>query len=85
MASSEDFIIFRQFGELNVRALLFMQNRITRKEEELLLIDEEARNGPDDLGDSSSLRYEPRKAREKILDELIPMLQQYSKITIAPL
>ena len=56
-----------------------MQDRIARKEEELRKIDEDARMGPDDLADSSSLRYEPQKDREKILDELIPMLQRYSK------
>jgi hypothetical protein len=79
MASSEDFLIFRRFNDLNVRAMLLMQDRIARKEEELRRIDEDARMGPDDLGDSSSLRYEPQKDREKILDELIPMLQRYSK------
>jgi hypothetical protein len=79
MASSEDFLVFRRFGVLNVRALLLMQDRIARKEQELLGIDGDARNESDVLGDSSSLRYEPQRVREKILDELIPLLQQYSK------
>ena len=79
MASSDDFFLCRRFGELNARAILLMQDRIARKEEELHRMDCDAQNGPDDLGDSSSLRFEPRMEREKLLDELIPMLQQYSK------
>jgi hypothetical protein len=79
MASSEDFLVLRRFGELNARAMLLMQDRIARKEELLMKIDEEARRGPDDLGDSSSLRHEPQKEREQLVDELIPMLQQYSE------
>src|SRR6266496_5626730 len=42
MASSEDFLILRRFGELNARAMLLMQDRIARKEELLMKIDEEA-------------------------------------------
>ena len=79
MASSEDFLLLRRFGELNARAMLLMQDRIARKEELLSKIDQGAWRGPDDLGDSSSLRHEPRKEREKLMDELIPMLQQYSE------
>src|SRR5436190_4722652 len=79
MASSEDFLVLRRFGELNARAMLLMQDRIARKEELLMRVDDEARRGPDDLGDSSSLRHEPQKEREKLVDELIPMLQQYSE------
>lgn len=79
MASSDDFFVCRRFGELNARAILLMQDRIARKEEELHIMDSDAQNGPDDLGDSSSLRYEPQEGREKLVDELIPMLQQYSE------
>lgn len=79
MASSHDFIVFRRFGELNVRTMLLMQDRIARKEEELFRIDKLAQDGPDELGDSSSLRHDPQRRREKILDELTPMLKQYSK------
>ena len=82
MASSEDFLILRRFGQLNVRALLLMQDRIVRKEESLLEIDDDARHGSDELGDSSSLRYEPRPEREELMDELIPMLRQYSMLQI---
>jgi hypothetical protein len=78
MASSEDFLILRRFGQPNIRALLLTQHRISRKEELLLRIDEEAMNGPGELGDSSSLRHDPRVERERILDEQVPLLQQYS-------
>jgi len=84
MASSDDFFLCRRFGELNARAILLMQDRIARKEEELHRMDCDAQKGPDDPGDSSSLRFEPRMEREKLLDELIPMLQQYSKAPISP-
>jgi hypothetical protein len=70
MASSEDFLL-RRFGQLNVRALLLLQDRIVRKEELLLQIDDDARHSSDELGDSSSLRYDPRKERKRVMDELM--------------
>ncbi|KAJ2902169.1 hypothetical protein MKZ38_000967 [Zalerion maritima] len=78
MASSDDFLVLRRFGHLNTRAILLMQDRIARKEEELEKLDTEAQYGPDAAGDSSTFRHEPIQEREEILDELIGMLRNYN-------
>ncbi|SPO07123.1 uncharacterized protein DNG_09817 [Cephalotrichum gorgonifer] len=79
MASSDDFLVLRRFGQLNVRVLLLLQDRIVRKEEELLKIDDYARSCADEKADSSSLRHEPLPQREEILDELKTMLKEYNE------
>lgn len=79
MASSDDFLILRRFGQLNIRVLLLMQDRIASKEEELQKIDEDGRQCLDGQADCSSLRHEPLPRREKLLDELKPMLREYSE------
>ncbi len=78
MASSDDFLVLRRFGQLNVRVLLLMQDRIVRKEEELANIDAYGKLSAD-KADSSSLRSEPLPEREIILDELKAMLHEYSR------
>ena len=80
MASSDDFFVLRRFGQMNTRVLLLMQDRITRKEEELLNLDKLARSGPDIDGVSNSLRHDPQEEREMILDELKDQLKEYSKL-----
>lgn len=79
MASSNDFFLLRRFGALNARVLLMMQDKISRKELELEALDEQARIGPDDLGDSSSFGYEPWPERERLLHELKALLKEYSR------
>ena len=79
MASSDDFLILRRFSQLNVRVLLLMQDRIVRKEEELVQKDKDGRQGRDEEADCSSLRYDPLPGREKILDELKSILREYSQ------
>ncbi|KAL3961267.1 hypothetical protein ACCO45_002790 [Purpureocillium lilacinum] len=84
MASSDDFLVLRRFGQLNVRVLLLMQDRIVRKEEELANIDAHGRlHGDDSKADSSSLRKEPLPEREAILDELKTMLHEYNEYILA--
>ena len=80
MASSDDFFVLRRFGQMNTRVLLLMQYRINIKEEELLRIDEGARNGPDGEGCANSLKNDPQEEREMILDELRESLNEYSTI-----
>jgi len=79
MASSNDFFLLRRFGTLNTRVLLMMQDKISRKELELEALDEQARVSPDDLGDSSSFRYDPWPERERLLSELKSQLKEYSR------
>ncbi|UNI23750.1 hypothetical protein JDV02_009550 [Purpureocillium takamizusanense] len=82
MASSDDFLVLRRFGQLNVRVLLLMQDRIVRKEEQLANIDAHGRLSAD-KADSSSLRLEPLPEREAILDELKVMLHEYNEYILA--
>ncbi|GJN72575.1 hypothetical protein PLIIFM63780_006637 [Purpureocillium lilacinum] len=82
MASSDDFLVLRRFGQLNVRVLLLMQDRIVRKEEELANIDAYGKLSAD-KADSSSLRSEPLPEREIILDELKAMLHEYNEYILA--
>jgi hypothetical protein len=79
MASSDDFFVLRRFGQLNVRVLLLMQDRIQRKEEQLFSIDERAQNGPDIAGVANSLRSDPQGEREPLLDEIKVLLKEYSR------
>ncbi len=78
MASSDDCFVLRRFGQMNTRVLLLMQDRITRKEEELLKLDETARKGSDIEGVANSLRNDPQEERTMILDELKTQLKEYS-------
>ena len=68
MASFDDFPVFRGFGKLNVRTLLYMQDRISKKEKEL-----------HQLGSEFGMREEVQGAQEKLMDEIASLLQQYSK------
>lgn len=78
MSSSEDFLVLRRFDQLNTRALLLMQDRIARLEENLLRIDATARQSPDELADSSSLHDDPQTERVAILKSLTSELQTYN-------
>lgn len=78
MASSNDFFLVRRFEQLNVRVLLFMQDRISEKEELLLTIDTCAQQSPDEVGNSGSLRDDPRQDRKDLLLELSHLLREYS-------
>lgn len=85
MDLSDDFFMLRRFGPLNARVLLYMQDHIVRKEQELQSIDEEVMNLPDtDFTCNNSFRAEclseKGRRREVIMQELIPMLKQYSMI-----
>lgn len=64
---------------MNCRALLLLQDHIVQLEESLHQIDAEARRGPDQLGDSSSVREDPRPERIEKMRRLVPLLQQYSE------
>ena len=80
MSSADDFFVLRRFGQLNIRIILLMQDRIVRKEDELAHLDQFSRGQRDRLADCSSLRSEPLPQREAILDELRCLLKEYSKL-----
>lgn len=57
-----------------------MQDRIAKQEQKLFRIDKDAERDANKLGTSRSLRSKtPENLSEKILDDLAPLLQQYSK------
>jgi len=78
MASSDDFMLFRRFGQLNARVLLLLQDRIVQMEEKLSKIDTDAQKLDDTVGRCDSLRCDPLEKRQNSLDELIPVLKSYS-------
>lgn len=78
MVSSEDFLVLRRFDQVNTRILLLMQDRIARLEDDLLKIDATARQSPDELADSSSLRDDPQTERLIVLERLTSEVKAYS-------
>lgn len=82
MSSSDDFLVLRRFSTLNVRALLLLQDRIVRLERDLGRYDEAARHAPDEFANSGSFRLDAWEDRKSIMDQLLPLLEQYSMVTI---
>lgn len=82
MSSSDDFLVLRRFSTLNVRVLLLLQDRIVRLERDLGRYDEAARQAPDEFANSGSFRLDAWEDRKSILDQLLPLLDQYSMIVI---
>lgn len=81
MASADDFMVLRRFSRLNARVLLLMQDRIVQKEEELDRMDVSSRkcSTADYDGNCSTFRFEPCMRRREVLEELEPMLKEYSE------
>ncbi|KAK0644301.1 hypothetical protein B0T16DRAFT_460373 [Cercophora newfieldiana] len=82
MASSEDFLILRRFRKVNTRALLYLQNKVARLEEDLDNIDASARQMPDEFADSGTFRGDPLAARTATMERAIPLLQQYNEFLV---
>lgn len=82
MSSSDDFLVLRRFSTLNVRALLLLQDRIARLERDLSRYDEAARQAPDEFANSGSFRLDAWEDRKSIMDQLLPLLDQYSMIVV---
>ena len=84
LASSNDFLVLRRFGALNVRVMLFMQYRITCLEERLKDIDQRVAASPNQDARNDSLRWDQGSVREEILEQLIPLLREYSMRNLRP-
>lgn len=81
MASSNDCFAIRQFGTLNVRVLLKLQNEIVVKERALWELDEESKwptNGVE-TGCGSFL-LDAGGPREQLLKEISDLLKDYSQL-----
>lgn len=83
MASSNDFFLLRRFSPLQVRCLLYLQNRIALKGEQLDQWDNFAMCQEPTKGNSGRINRDPEalpgNPRPRIIRELVPMLQEYSK------
>jgi hypothetical protein len=80
IATSDDLMLFRRFEHLNARVLLGLQARLIGKEKELLALDDEAKNKPDDDPESRSdiIQHDPFKRRRKHMEEMQRALKEYS-------
>jgi hypothetical protein len=79
LASDNDFLVFRRFGAINARLLLYLQDEIVVLEEELEELEAEcmAKNA-DDIH-NGSFRQEALPERTEILEALNVKVRQYSK------
>jgi hypothetical protein len=83
MASSNDFFLLRRFSHLQARCLLYLQNEIAMRDRMLNAWDEFARKQQPPGGDSGDIACDPdelpNNPRPRLVREMIPLLQQYSK------
>ena len=77
-ASSKDAFVLRRFNAMHARVILFMQDQIVRKEEELETLDRWCRTRPDDV-DNGTFRHDMEPRRNAVLDDLRVRLKEYSK------
>jgi hypothetical protein len=81
MASEDDFFIFRRFGDLNTRTILWMQDRIRQIEDDIRSQDElVAKSHPDDKLRNDSFVWDEkyRQQRHARMRELSDLLHRYS-------
>jgi hypothetical protein len=79
LASDNDFLIFRRFGAINARLLLYLQDEIAILEEELEELETECMaKGAEDVH-NGSFRQEALPERTEILEALNVKIRQYSK------
>jgi hypothetical protein len=88
MASANDFFMLRRFSPLQVRCLLYLQHQIAEKDRQLREYDDKAMRQPLGYGNSGRINEDPvalgsyqgnpTNPRPHLLQELIPLLQQYS-------
>lgn len=83
MASSNDFFLLRRFSPLQVRCLLYLQNEIALRDKQLHDWDRVALCQEPGEGTSGWINQDPEalpgNPRPRIIRELLPKLQQYSK------
>jgi len=77
MASSNDFLVVRRFSRLGTRAMLLLQDDLTRLEEEIQAMDDYTMNLPSGSGGCGSFRLDEGSPRAAKLREAIPKLKDY--------
>jgi hypothetical protein len=84
MSSSNDFFLLRRFSPLQVRCLLYLQNEIALRGQQLHQWDRVALCQQPGKGNSGWINQDPEalpgNPRPRIIRELVPMLQEYSKM-----
>jgi hypothetical protein len=79
LASDNEFLIFRRFGPLNTRLLLYSQDKIAVLEEALEALEaNHTQEGAKDIH-NGSFRQEALPERRRLLEELNIEVRQYSK------
>lgn len=81
LASEKTFFIVRQFGALNTRIILALQDEIVQLEQRLNRIDEEvSRKDLPDSTNNGSFRYDRSDERRYLVETILPeKLAKYSK------
>lgn len=81
MGSSNDFFLLRKFSALNARALLYLQNELSQREQRIEEWDEYTMRFPPGGGGCGSFSKDEASqitgARSRLLKECIPLLQEY--------
>jgi hypothetical protein len=83
IASDNDFLIFRRFGSLNARLILYLQDQITVLESSLEEL--EKKHMTEDAQDShhGSFRREQLSKRTELLEKINKKVREYSKGTFS--
>lgn len=86
MASSDDAFVVRRFGTVHARTILMLQDKIVRLEAQLEEDDRRCMNqrlpkSEEYLANNGSIRKDElyRPHRTAILEELVPLLEQYGQ------
>lgn len=77
MASSNDFLVLRRFGQTGTRIALKLQDELVRMEDELRQMDAFASSQPRGCGGSGSYRLDEDSPRDRLLLDMAPKLKEY--------
>ena len=81
MASDKSFVLFKRFGELHTRLLLYKQDELVEIEQRLKDLDNEERTSYH----LASRRDDMNLARKELVTEIESKLSSYGKLLISPL
>jgi hypothetical protein len=79
IASDNDFLIFRRFGSLNARLLLYLQDQIAVLEEKLGKLEEHHMSDEAKNIHHGSFRQEELPERTELLEAIDKKVREYSK------
>jgi hypothetical protein len=85
LASDNDFLIFRRFGALNARLLLYLQDEIAVLEDELRRLEKEHADPAAKDIHNGSFRREVLPIRKALLESISKKVRDYSKLSSSAL